>query len=187
MITESINLRVSSLIPLKSRKTFFRATSRLLKWPLNCDGQIFISFLFPQFRSFYSLIHSFHWLMNSMNWPASSVWVFIAHLVEHCSANAEATGSNPVEARKNLFFELLRNCLNCHSIAIVTYSSHLYSRSSHHFILSFLFVGVVFWVLRKTESLGKYKVSRKSCFCLAPVYHLHLSSAKTRQPKKSRM
>ena len=32
-----------------------------------------------------------------------SVWVFIAQLVEHCSANAEATGSNPVEAPKNLF------------------------------------------------------------------------------------
>ena len=32
----------------------------------------------------------------SMNWPASSVWVFIAQLVEHCSANAEATGLNPV-------------------------------------------------------------------------------------------
>ena len=26
------------------------------------------------------------------------VWVFIAQLGEHCSANAEATGSNPVEA-----------------------------------------------------------------------------------------
>ena len=28
---------------------------------------------------------------------------FIAQLVEHCRANAEATGSNPVEAPKNLF------------------------------------------------------------------------------------
>ena len=41
--------------------------------------------------------------MNSINWPASSVWVFIAQLVEHCSANAEATGSYPVEAPKNFF------------------------------------------------------------------------------------
>ena len=40
---------------------------------------------------------------NSINWPASSVWVFKAQLVEHCSANAEATGSNPVEAPKNFF------------------------------------------------------------------------------------
>ena len=37
------------------------------------------------------------------------VWVFIAQLVEHCSANAEATGSNPVEAPKNVlsgYFEI---------------------------------------------------------------------------------
>ena len=60
--------------------------------------------------------------MNSINWPASSVWIFIARLLEHCSANAEATGSNPVEAPKKLFFGLLRNCLNCDSTAMVTYS-----------------------------------------------------------------
>ena len=42
--------------------------------------------------------------MNSINWPAFSVWVFIAQLVEHCSANVEATGSSPVEAPKNFFF-----------------------------------------------------------------------------------
>ena len=36
--------------------------------------------------------------MNSINWSALSIWVFIAQLVEHCNANAEATGSNPVEA-----------------------------------------------------------------------------------------
>ena len=37
-----------------------------------------ISFVFPQFTSFYSVFHSFHGLMNSINWPAVSVWVFIA-------------------------------------------------------------------------------------------------------------
>ena len=41
--------------------------------------------------------------MNSINWPASNVRVFIAQLGEHCSANAEATGSNPAEATKNFF------------------------------------------------------------------------------------
>ena len=44
--------------------------------------------------------------MNSINWPApnvSNVWVFIAQLVEHCSAKAEAMGSNPVEAPKTFF------------------------------------------------------------------------------------
>ena len=37
--------------------------------------------------------------MKSTNWPAPNVWVFIAQSVEHCSAYAEAMGSNPVESR----------------------------------------------------------------------------------------
>ena len=41
--------------------------------------------------------------MNSTNWPAPNLRVFIAQLVEHCSANAEAMGSNPVEASKTFF------------------------------------------------------------------------------------
>ena len=36
------------------------------------------------------------------NWPAPNVWVFIAQKVEHCSPNAEAMSSNPVEVL-NLF------------------------------------------------------------------------------------
>ena len=69
------------------------------------------------------MFHSFHWLVNSINWPASSVWVFIAQLVERCSANAEATGLSPVEAMKNFFGGgLLHNWLNCDSPAMVTYS-----------------------------------------------------------------
>ena len=57
---------------------------------------------------------------------SSSVWVFIAQLVEHCSTNAESTGSNPVEAPKTIFFWLLCNCLkiNCDSTAMVTYLFH---------------------------------------------------------------
>ena len=39
------------------------------------------------------------------NWSALNIWVFIAQLVEHCSANAEAMGSNPLEALK-IFFRL---------------------------------------------------------------------------------
>ena len=54
--------------------------------------------------------------MNSINWPASSTWVFIAQLGEHCSANTEATGSNPVEAPINFFSGYFRNCLNCDSL-----------------------------------------------------------------------
>ena len=41
--------------------------------------------------------------MNSINWSAPNIWVFIAQLVQHCSANAEAMGSNPVEALKIFF------------------------------------------------------------------------------------
>ena len=46
------------------------------------------------------VFHSFHELMNSINWLALHVLVFVAQLVEHCSANAEATGLNPIEAPK---------------------------------------------------------------------------------------
>ena len=70
-------------------------------------GHVFISFVFPQFSitgySFHSVFHSFHWLMDSMNWSALHVWVFIAQLVEPCSANAETMGLNPVEAPKIFF------------------------------------------------------------------------------------
>ena len=52
-------------------------------------------------------------LANSINWPALSVWVFIAQLVENCSTNAEARGSNPVEALKNFFFGLKAIAIHC--------------------------------------------------------------------------
>ena len=78
----------------------------------NCENSPKKSSFCVSFLSF----HSFHGLMNSINWPASSVWVFIAQLGEHCSANAEATGSNPVEAPKNFFSGYFRNCLNCDSL-----------------------------------------------------------------------
>ena len=54
------------------------------------------------FRSSHHLLSIFlsRVKMNSINWPAPNIWVFIAQLVEHCSANAEAMGSNPVEAQK---------------------------------------------------------------------------------------
>ena len=62
--------------------------------------------------------------MNSINWPASRIWVFIAQLGEHCSTNAEATGSYPVEAPKNLFFGLFSQLLKLRFTAMVTYSFH---------------------------------------------------------------
>ena len=77
----------------------------------NVRNENYLSFLQRNICS-----HSFHGLMNSINWPASSVWVFIAQLGEHCSANAEATGSNPIEAPKTFFSGYFRNCLNCDSL-----------------------------------------------------------------------
>ena len=108
---------------------------------LNCDSLRWSHTHFiciPAVHTFHSVFHSFHGLMNSINWPASSIWVFIAQLGEHCSANAEATGSNPVEAPKNLFFGLFSQLLELRFTAMVTYSFHLYSRSSHHFIQCFI-------------------------------------------------
>ena len=51
--------------------------------------------------------------MNSIDWPTRNVWVFIAQLLEQCSANGEATGTNPVEAPKIFLSGLIRNRLNC--------------------------------------------------------------------------
>ena len=99
----SPNAEATGSNPVETPKTYLWGTSQLLKLRFNCDGHIFISFVFPQFTSFHSVFHSFHGLMDSINWPAPSVWVFIAQLLEHCSANAEATASNLVEAPENLF------------------------------------------------------------------------------------
>ena len=84
------------------------------------------------------LFHSFHGLMNSINWPASSVWVFIAQLGEHCSANAEATGSNPVEAPKIFFSGYFRNCLNCDSLRWSHTHSICIPAVQYHFIQGFI-------------------------------------------------
>ena len=47
------------------------------------------------------------WMQEARNWFSPNIWVFIAQLVEHCSANTEAMGSNPV------FLAKIWNCLNC--------------------------------------------------------------------------
>ena len=44
------------------------------------------------------------------NFSSLDIWVFIAHLVEHDSVNAEAMGPNPIE--KN-FQAKICDCLNC--------------------------------------------------------------------------
>ena len=69
---------------------------------------ISISSIFLQFEStsFYISFLS-QVKVNSKNWFPHNihVWVFIAQLAEHRSANAEAMGSNPIEALK-VFFRL---------------------------------------------------------------------------------
>ena len=74
---------------------FFGLLRNCLNCNYNCEGHMFISLVFSQFTSFNYMFHSFHGLMNLINWPGLHVWVFISQLVEHCSANAEATCSNP--------------------------------------------------------------------------------------------
>ena len=41
--------------------------------------------------------------INSTNWPTPNVWLFIAELEQHCGANADALGSNPIEASRTFF------------------------------------------------------------------------------------
>ena len=52
----------------------------------------------PPFTSS-SFYVSFLSRVNSTNWPAHNIWVFIAQLVQHCSVNAEAIGLNPVKVQ----------------------------------------------------------------------------------------
>ena len=113
-----------------------RATSQLLKLRFNCD-----SFVLPQFMSFHSVFHPFHGLMNSINWPASSVWVFIAQVVEQCSANVEATASNPAKPRK-LFLRATSHLIqlrwsHIHFICIPTV--HIISFCSQFFFAVYLY------------------------------------------------
>ena len=72
--------------------------------------------------------------MNSTNWPAPNLWVFIAQLVEHCSANAEAMGSNPVEVLKTFFG------LNC------DYLNHNHKCDDYTFISIVHLYGITFFV-----------------------------------------
>ena len=76
-------------------------------------------FAFPQFTPSLSTFYvSFlSWVkINSTNRPVPNVWVFIAQMVENCSANTEAMGSNAIELPKFFFFFLggggICNCLN---------------------------------------------------------------------------
>ena len=66
-----------------------------------------------QFTSLHSVFHSFHGLINSINWPAPSVWVFIAQAGRALRPRVQI----PPEAPKNLFLGgLFCNCSNCDSL-----------------------------------------------------------------------
>ena len=122
----SANAEATGSNPFEALKNFFSGYFTIAQFAIHCDGHILISFVFPQFTSCHSVFRSFHGLMNSINWPASSVWVVIAQLGEHCSANAAAMGSNPVEAPKNSFFRAISQLLKLRFTAMVTYSFLFY-------------------------------------------------------------
>ena len=102
MNCENTNGTEDVIIPVVSQfKQFFRLISKLLKLRYNLHS-ICISSVH---NSPHSMFHSFHGLMNSINWPAC-----------HCMGlpssddralqrtNVEATDSNPVGAPKSSFF-----------------------------------------------------------------------------------
>ena len=103
-------------IPLKPQKTFFSGYFRNC---LNCDSLRWSHTHFICIPAVHIISFSVSFLsrVDELNKLASLQYmVFIAQLGEHCSANAEATGSNPVEAPKNFFSGYFHNCLNCDSL-----------------------------------------------------------------------
>ena len=85
-----------------------------------------ISFVFPQFTSFHSVFHSFHGLMNSINWPALSVWVFIAQAGRALQREHRGHGFESRWSPKKLFFGLFSQLLKLRFAAMVTYSCHVF-------------------------------------------------------------
>ena len=103
-----------ALTPVEAPKTFFGLNCDCLKsqWQPRWSHLYFICMSAVHIPVMFICFIRFTGTMNSTNWPAPNVWVFIAQLVEHYSANAEAMGSNLVEAPKK-FFRLNCDCLNC--------------------------------------------------------------------------
>ena len=110
------NAEATGSNPVEAPKIFFSGYFRNC---LNCDSLRWSHTHFICIPAVYIISFSVSFLSRVdelNNWPASSIWVFIAQLGEHRSANAEATGSNPVEAPKIFFSGYFRNCLNCDSL-----------------------------------------------------------------------
>ena len=97
---------------VEAPNTFFRLTLRLLKSQSQLRGTCLHFIRNSAVHVIFIRLIPFTGTMNGTNWPTTNVWVFIAQLVEHCSANAEAMGLNPVEAPKTFFgltLELLKS------------------------------------------------------------------------------
>ena len=110
--------------PVEAPKTFFGFTLRLLKSQLQLQWSHLHFIRMSAVHIIFIYFTPFMGTMNSINWPAPNVWVFIAQLVEHCSANAEAMGLNPTEAPKTFF-----------GLTLQVLKSQLQLRWSHlHFI-----------------------------------------------------
>ena len=107
----------------KARKKGFRGFNGIRTRGVcdyRCDGHIPAHFICIPAVHIISFCVSFLSRVDELNKLAGHQCMALhsSPLVERCSANAEATGSNPVEAPKSrlFFFWLFRNCLHCDSL-----------------------------------------------------------------------
>lgn len=63
--------------------------------------------------------------MWSTNWPAPSVLVFAALLAEHCSANAEDLGLNPIEVSKIVLRLICKILFTLSSVKVILLSGEV--------------------------------------------------------------
>ena len=76
---------------------------------------------FESMASALALQYSTKYSEYSTNWPAPSVWVFMAQLVEHCRINAAAMGLNPFKVLE-LFSGLNSQLPHAYTTTMVTSS-----------------------------------------------------------------
>ena len=77
--------------------------------------------------------------MNSTNWPVLNVWFFIGQLVEHHNVNAEAMGSNPVEASTKFFglnCDYLNRKHNCDDHTFISFVCSQFTLYSEIFLVA---------------------------------------------------
>ena len=94
---------IESIVPVKGMKHMNIIWTGDIQMKWRCDHRSYDCDLSNRKLSPKNVLIPFMGTMNSINWPAPNVWLFIAQLVEHYSANAEAIGSSPVEAPKTFF------------------------------------------------------------------------------------